>query len=1131
MKARQPTRIVCLGGGFVAVYLVRALRSAIRSGEVEVTVISRDNFHTFHGFVGEMLCGRIQPGQIVSPARRVFAPAKFHHAEIDAVDVDRHVVTTSRRLDGRQVEVAYDHLVVGLGCRDDVERYPGLREHAFVLGGYGDAFRARNHLIGVMEMAANEADPEERRRLLTIVVAGGNYGGVEVGTEIDEYLRGLTVREFPTIDPAEIRIVLVHSGDEILGELQHRHPRLQRWAQRHVERNTGVELRPRRRVASATASEIVLDDGERIPSRTLISSTGTAAAPLVATLGCATDKRGRLRTDEFVRTLDASGTALPDVWAGGDCSSVPHPRGGTNPPLAIFAMATGWRIGRNILRTARGQELDPYRFTELGDACSLGKRRAVAHVRGVPFTGLPAWVLWRLFLLAFLPSPGLRMRMLFDWAITPLIGRDVAQLHNEEPRAVRRELFEPGQDIVAEGEIGHRLYVVVSGEAEVLRAENGAATRIATIGPGAHFGELAVFDAARRNATVRALTRVEVLSLGRDAATSLSDAMPGVGVELRRGPQEPAVSLPESLRRLSPQHRTVLADYLEPVEFAAGTRIFAAGDAGDGCYLIDSGTVRLDVPFDEIDTDATIAYVDADQVVGELSLLDGSPRSLHATAETTVAARRLSVEGLDRLVADHPRLAVGVMHALGGDAATKLRATNERLAEHLASDGHDPEVEAMVGAAKVAAEKFVDWDEARVDALLEGLANAVAGKAAKLAQATVEATHLGDVGDKTLKNTVAALGIYQRLVGQVAHGPMAAASAAGVTPIAAPVGVVFGIIPLTNPIATAVFKTLSALKGRNALILSFHRVCLPLVDELEQVMAPVLAAAGAPENLVQMVRNRASRQRTARFMAHPDVGLVLATGGPGMVRAAYRSGTPAIGVGSGNAPAWIAADADPSAAAAKVVLSKSFDHGLICGAEHNLVVDATIRDAFVDALETSGAAVLDEAERTRFLAAALTDDGSGFRPQLIGQAAALLAAAVGVQRPYPIKLIIVPCDADLASPLTSEKMGPYLSLFTVDGDKEAIELSLALIHKMGSGHTAIVHTADDARAARFAAVMPASRILVNSPGSHGVFGITTGLEPSLTLGCGTFGGNSTTDNVTWRNLINTKRMAAYREPA
>ncbi|WP_232668330.1 FAD-dependent oxidoreductase [Pseudonocardia sp. TRM90224] len=539
MTGQQIPRVVCLGGGYVALWLVRALKRAIRAQEVDVTVISRDNFHTFHGFVSEMLCGRIQPGQIISPARRVFAPATFHHADIESVDLERKIVTTSRRLDGRQQEVPFDHLVVGLGSRDDVERYPGLREHALILRGYSDALRARNHLIGMMEMAAIETDPQERRRLLTFVVAGGNYGGVEVITEMDDYLRGLTRHEFPTIDPGEIRMVLVHSGDRLLGELEVRHPRLQRWAQRHVEQRTGIELRLGRRVEAATASDIVLDDGERIPSRTMISSTGTSQSPLVEAMPFAKDGRGRLSTDEFVHVVDAGGAPVPNVWAGGDCAAVPHPQGGTNPPLAIFAMATGWRIGGNILRALRGQEPKPYRFTELGDACALGKRRAVAHVRGVPISGFPAWIVWRLFLLYFLPSPGRRLRMVFDWATTPIIGRDVAQLQHDEPRAVRRELFEPGQDIVGEGEIGNRLYVVVRGEAEVLKAaEDGTLRQVATVGPGTHFGELAVFDAVRRNATVRAVTRVEVLSLGRDVATTLSAALPEVGAQLRRGPQQ-----------------------------------------------------------------------------------------------------------------------------------------------------------------------------------------------------------------------------------------------------------------------------------------------------------------------------------------------------------------------------------------------------------------------------------------------------------------------------------------------------------------------------------------------------------------------------------------------------------------
>jgi NADH:ubiquinone reductase (H+-translocating) len=524
--------VVCIGGGYVAAYLVKALRRAVRRGEVDLTVVSRNNFHTFHGFVPEMLGNRIQPGQIISPARRLFAPARFHNAHVEGIDVQRRVVTTSRRLDGRQFELPYDHLVVGLGARDDLERYPGLAEHALTLADYSGALKARNHLLAAMEMAAIETDPQERARLLTFVVVGGGYGGVEVATELDDYLRGLTRRVFPTVAAAEIRVVLVYAGERLLGELEARQPKLQRWAERFIRERTGIELRPGRRVTAATPTEAVLDDGERLPTRTLISCTGTAQSPLLDTLPYERDARGRLVTDGFVRVVGER-----DVWAGGDCAAVPHPRGGTNPPLAIFAMATGWRIGRNILRTIRGKPPRPYRFTELGDACALGRRRAVAHVRGVRVTGFPAWLMWRAFLLAFLPSPDRRLRTVLDWIVTPIVGRDVAQLQLDEPMGMRREIYEPGQDIVIEGDLGQRLYVIQSGQADVLQGLGPEPpVRLATLGPGDHFGEVSVFEGTRRSATVRATTRVEVLSLGREFARSLSDVSAPIGQHLRHRP-------------------------------------------------------------------------------------------------------------------------------------------------------------------------------------------------------------------------------------------------------------------------------------------------------------------------------------------------------------------------------------------------------------------------------------------------------------------------------------------------------------------------------------------------------------------------------------------------------------------
>lgn len=536
----RPPRVVCLGGGYVAVWLVKALRGAVRRRTVDLTVVDRDNFHTFHGFVPEMLGGRISPGGISSPARKLFAPARFHNGDITHIDVERKVIVASRRLDGRETQIPYDHLVVGLGAGDDIARYPGLAEHAFRVHRYADALRTRNHLLGMMEMAAIEVDPDERRRLLTFVVAGGGYGGIEIVTELDDFLRGLTEDEYPQISADEIRVVCLHSGDHVLHELEERHPQLQAWAERFIDERTHVEVMRRTRIASATATEAILEDGTRIPTRTIISSTGTAQSPLLDQLPYPRDERGRLRTDELLNVLGAT-----DVWAGGDCAANPHPRGGTNPPLAVFAMATGWRIGRNIVARTRGTAPRPYRFVELGDACALGRRRAVGHVRGLPVRGLPAWIMWRLTLLAFLPAADRRLRVVLDWIVTPLTGRDTAMLQLDEPVGVRRELYEPGQVVIAEGDVGRRLYVVRSGSVEVFRTLPGGAEEVlATLERGAHFGEMAVFEESRRSASVRARERTELVSLGHVEAQTLSAAVSPIGEALRRrpGPEDPTAA-------------------------------------------------------------------------------------------------------------------------------------------------------------------------------------------------------------------------------------------------------------------------------------------------------------------------------------------------------------------------------------------------------------------------------------------------------------------------------------------------------------------------------------------------------------------------------------------------------------
>jgi acetaldehyde dehydrogenase/alcohol dehydrogenase len=330
---------------------------------------------------------------------------------------------------------------------------------------------------------------------------------------------------------------------------------------------------------------------------------------------------------------------------------------------------------------------------------------------------------------------------------------------------------------------------------------------------------------------------------------------------------------------------------------------------------------------------------------------------------------------------------------------------------------------------------------------------------------------------------------------------------------------------MTNPVATLVFKTLICLKARNALIVSHHPAAAGVGAGTVELIGKVLDEHGAPPALLQSVQ-RASRTRTAMFMRHPGVSLILATGGTAMVRAAYSSGTPAIGVGSGNVPALVCADADPAAAAEAVVQSKSFDHGIICGSEDNLVVAAAVRVPFLAALEAAGAVVCSDEEAARVAGHAFDPADGHLRREVLGQPAQAIAEAAGVRRDRPVRVLVLPQPLDRADgPLGREKLAPLLSLFTVTGDDQGLEVCQRLLANQGAGHTAVIHTGDQALQERFAVQIPASRILVNGPATHGCIGVGNGLTPSLTLGCGTFGGNSTTDNVTYTNLLNVKRLA------
>jgi len=504
------------------------MRRAMRHGVVDVTVVSRTNYSCFHGLIAEMITGRISPGAVASPARRIFAPARIHVAEIESIDLGAHRVMTSRSLDGARQELEFDHAVLALGSAENIDAYPGLREHAFKLKSFEDCLRLRNHIIEMFELADVETDHEERRRLLTFFIAGGGYSGSEVAGELADYARLLTRKEYSGISRDEVRIVVVHPGPTLLPELYgsgnlereaKSFPGLVEFATKHIEK-LGCELMLDTRVSGATSTEVYLSSGEHVPTRTIISTVGTKSNPLLDTLAVERDERGRIVVDDFLRVRGRE-----DVWAVGDCASVPHPGGGTCPPVALYADQQGLHVGGNVVRAVRGEPLKPYRRAVRMQGISIGGRTAVGEIRGLGLKGTIPWIVWRAVISRVVPSWDRRIRIAVDWLIWPLVGRDIVQVGPSErdDYDVRHNVFQPGEPIVERGRPVRFVHVIVEGDAELLRDRNGEPETVGSVGPGDHCGRkwLELNDLDR----VRAKSLVRTLSLRADQANRLQDVL------------------------------------------------------------------------------------------------------------------------------------------------------------------------------------------------------------------------------------------------------------------------------------------------------------------------------------------------------------------------------------------------------------------------------------------------------------------------------------------------------------------------------------------------------------------------------------------------------------------------------
>lgn len=425
-----------------------------------------------------------------------------------------------------------------------------------------------------------------------------------------------------------------------------------------------------------------------------------------------------------------------------------------------------------------------------------------------------------------------------------------------------------------------------------------------------------------------------------------------------------------------------------------------------------------------------------------------------------------------------------------------------------------------------ACEAVHSFSQEQVDALCKSMAEAGARAAYDLAKLAVEETGIGRVHYKVLKNLFGSEGTWASIKDLKTVGIVARDEARGLIEVATPVGVVAGIIPTTNPTSTALFKSLISVKGRNAIVISPHPRAKKCIGATAEVLRNAIARAGGPPDLVLSLTNP-TIESTGALMKHRRVSVILATGGTGLVRAAYSSGKPAYGVGPGNVPCYIDRSADVAAAARGIVQSQSFDNGTFCCSEQGLVIDRPIHDALIAELQRNGAHVCDEAQ-TKLLAK-LCNRGGHMNPDVVGQDPAKLAEWAGFPVPRDTTVLLAyQGGVGKDWPLSIEILAPVLSLHVVDGWQAGCKISMEMLQFDGLGHTCAVWARDERVLESWYLEKPANRIIVNGPSSQGAVGYSTNLVPSVSLGCGPQAGNITSDNISAKHLINIKRVAFPR---
>ena len=459
-----------------------------------------------------------------------------------------------------------------------------------------------------------------------------------------------------------------------------------------------------------------------------------------------------------------------------------------------------------------------------------------------------------------------------------------------------------------------------------------------------------------------------------------------------------------------------------------------------------------------------------------------------------------------------------------------IETAPETLKIPLTAESLSPEriayLEGLVSRARTAAAVFTQFTQEDVDRIVRPMVLAGLEQAQNLARLAVEETRLGVMEDKVIKNMVASEFVYDYVKDKRTVGIIREIPERNLAEIAEPIGVLFSLTPITNPTSTVLFKCIVAIKTRNTVIFSAHPRAWRCCSEAVKIMYETAVKHGAPEGIFGCLESPTLLDNTY-LMKHKDIGLIDATGGPGVVKAAYSSGKPALGVGPGNTPVYLEKSADVNTAVVDIIISKTFDNGTICASEQTVVIDDEIYDATLDKFAELGAHICNE-EETKLLERTVIDPQTGFmQPMAVGQKATDIARFIGLAVKPNTKLLIAPIrGVGREHPLSVEKLFPVLAVYRAKSVADALKVCIDVNHAGGLGHTAVIFSRNDEVIRKFGEVINAGRIIVNSPGAIGALGaVYNDLVPTFSFGCGTGGGNSTTDNVNIYHYLNIKRLA------